>query len=287
MNDSTENVFSTLQNTVTFENIQIVNNPERVSESSKISNNEEINSIDDGSIYSYIASNPPIKWPGFIDMFGDEIKHASDIIESRKKLNIRDDFRILPNREDIFRIFNEIEPEKIKVCIFAQDPYHHLIPATDIPIANGIAFSVSDDCPIPQTLRNIFAEIKSNYPDSIFFNGNLKQWIRQGVFLINMSLTVEMGLPGSHEEIWIPLLKKVVDHISKLNQKTIFALWGKPAKAIGKEIIVNQKNTITAGHPSGANRKNDFLGCGHFNEINRLLVLQSNYPIDWSVYQSI
>lgn len=191
--------------------------------------------------------------------------------ESFKKLEDQyyvDYDQLFPSHHDIFRIFRLIHPKKVRVVILGQDPY----PTGNK--ANGIAFSVNDGEKIPPSLRNIFQEAGIKFPT----NGNLLQWVEQGVLLLNSALTVRQGEAGSHLEYWQPFTDAVIGAIAQYNP--IFVLWGKHAQS--KEPLTGRCVTLKAAHPSRYSAHKGFFGCDHFKTINALLTLSGKTVIDWS-----
>jgi len=179
---------------------------------------------------------------------------------------------IYPPRNQVFRVFKEFEADGINVVFIFQDPYHGK------GQANGLACSVNKDVPIPPTLRNIFKEITSNFPERNyeFTHGDLTKWVNQGIFLLNCSLTVEKGKPGSHIEYWSEFTDDVIKFISQKNKYAIFVLLGNFAKKKA-EFIENKKYIITSTHPSPYSANSGFLGSGIFRKIEYLF----GDPIDW------
>jgi uracil-DNA glycosylase len=148
----------------------------------------------------------------------------------------------------------------------------------------GLCFSVPDGVSIPPSLKNVFKELKRD-PDIKFKSpkhGDLTSWAKQGIFLLNPTLTVREGKSGSHKSFkWQTFTHAAIEKISKEHRGVIFLLWGKHAQEI-KPLIDSKKHYILeAGHPSPLNRKNPFVGCGHFSKTNELLKLHGKDIIDW------
>lgn len=185
---------------------------------------------------------------------------------------------IYPRKDDLFNAFWKCPIDNIRVVIIGQDPYHN-----NIDQANGIAFSVQDDN-LPPSLKNIFKELKKCYPNIDRKNGNLEDWVSQGVFLLNTALTVNKGMPASHMHIW----EKFTDHIIDIIQNRgniIFCIWGKFAES-KVCLIKNTSNIILrSSHPSPFSAlKTDipFIGSEVFLKINAYLEKLGYPKINWN-----
>jgi len=172
-------------------------------------------------------------------------------------------------------------PQDVRVVILGQDPYHG--PGQ----ANGLAFSVADGVRPPPSLRNIFLELARDCACTAKRSGNLLDWSRQGVLLLNSVLTVEQGRPGSHAgRGWESLTDAIVDTVASLSTPKVFLLWGAQAQAKGGRIQAAGAGhlVLSANHPSPLSARRPpvpFLGCGHFSQANRYLLAQGLAPIDW------
>jgi uracil-DNA glycosylase len=180
---------------------------------------------------------------------------------------------IFPPPELVFRVFS-MNVKDIKIVLLGQDPYHN--PEQ----AHGLSFSVPSHIPIPPSLKNIYKEIKSEYPDRNynFTHGNLEKWFNtEKIFLLNASLTVIQNKPGSHIKLWEKFTNDVIKFISENNENAIFLLLGNFAKA--KEIyITNKANIILGTHPSPLSASNGFFGSNIFKKVESIL----GREIDWS-----
>ena len=186
-------------------------------------------------------------------------------------------YRVFPPHKHIFSAFNLTPFQKLKVVIIGQDPYH------GFGQANGLCFSVSDGIRKPPSLENIFKELHSDLGYAIPTSGNLESWAKQGVFLLNATLTVREKTAGSHQNKgWEQFTDEVIKTISDKKEGVIFLLWGNYAKA--KTILINQtKHTIlSAAHPSPLAR-GAFFGSKHFSQTNALLIKQGLEPINWEL----
>tara|TARA_R110000751_G_scaffold22376_15_gene63126 strand:- start:3001 stop:3684 length:684 start_codon:yes stop_codon:yes gene_type:complete len=182
-----------------------------------------------------------------------------------------------PNATDIFAAFNHCSFEKTKVVIIGQDPYH------GPNQANGLCFSVKDGIKHPPSLINIFKEIESDtgkqYPES----GNLERWAKQGVLLLNATLTVRAHEAGSHQKKgWENFTDAVISILSKNKEHVIFILWGGFAKKKAKLIDSKKHSLLLSGHPSplSANRGYWFNN-QHFSSCNKILEDLGNKIITW------
>lgn len=182
---------------------------------------------------------------------------------------------------DPLRLFKLVAPEAVKVVIIGQDPYHGR------GQANGLAFSVTSEVKLPPSLKNIFAEIKAEYPQATFSSGALEGWVRQGVALLNSILTVEESRPASHRKLgWEALTDRIILELACEQIPKVFMLWGSFAQE--KEDIIRQANSnhliLKSNHPSPLSARRGpipFLGNGHFRKANEWLVSKGLVPIDW------
>jgi uracil-DNA glycosylase len=173
---------------------------------------------------------------------------------------------IFPPATNIFRAFNLTQFATIKVVILGQDPYHNTAQA------DGLAFSVPNGIPIPPSLRNIFTEIKNDLDTQTPTSGNLERWAKQGVLLLNTSLTVEAHKPASHKGLgWEQFTDSVIEKISTEKVNVVFLLWG--AHAIKKRSLIDESKhlVLLAPHPSPLSAYRGFFGCKHFSRTNRYL----------------
>jgi len=180
---------------------------------------------------------------------------------------------VYPKKEHLFRVF-EMNVEDIKIVILGQDPYH------SPEQAHGLSFSVPEGIKIPPSLRNIYKELQEEFPERDYkFNcGNLEKWFyREKIFLLNASLSVIKGKPGSHLKIWQEFTDNVIKFISEHNKSCIFLLLGNFAKAKAS-LICDEKRIIKGVHPSPLSAHNGFFGSMIFKKVEELL----NTNIDWS-----
>ncbi len=183
---------------------------------------------------------------------------------------------IYPAQQKIFNAFTLCPFPQVRVVILGQDPYH------GPNQAHGLAFSVPDGVPIPPSLRNIYKEIKSDIGTTPSSSGNLERLATQGVLLLNSTLTVEAGKPGSHQKKgWEQFTDVVIEKISKEKTNVVFLLWG--AYAESKRVLIDESNhlVLTATHPSPLSAYRGFFGCKHFSQTNKYLLKRGQLPITW------
>jgi uracil-DNA glycosylase len=182
-----------------------------------------------------------------------------------------------PKQEHIFEAFNLCPFEAVKVVIIGQDPYH------GEGQANGLCFSVNDGIANPPSLINIFKEINSDLQLPFPKNGNLERWAKQGVLLLNATLTVRAHEAGSHQKKgWEKFTDAVINCISENTENVVFLLWGGYAKKKGQKIDMSKHYVLTSGHPSplSANR-GYWFGNKHFSEVNKLLKNNGLSVVNW------
>ena len=186
---------------------------------------------------------------------------------------------VFPPESEIFAAFNHVPFNYVKVVIVCQDPYH------GVNQANGLCFSVNPGIAHPPSLINIFKELESDldipYPKS----GDLSKWAKQGVLLLNATLTVRKSEANSHEKIgWQTFTDEVIEKLSKEREGIVFLLWGGFAKKKGKKIDRTKHHVLETGHPSplSANR-GYWFGNKHFSTANELLKDKRLAPINWEV----
>lgn len=184
--------------------------------------------------------------------------------------------KIFPPAGKIFAAFDRSPFAETKVVIIGQDPYHG--PGQ----ANGLAFSVNPDIDIPPSLRNIFKEINSDTGAPIPGNGDLTRWARQGVLLLNSTLTVRQHQPRSHANLgWSEFTDAAVRAINEDGNNIVFMLWGADAIRKGNMIDRSRHLVLTAPHPSPLSASRGFFGCRHFSQANAYLLEHGKDPIVW------
>ncbi len=186
--------------------------------------------------------------------------------------------KIHPDMYDIFNALKFTPYNKVKAVILGQDPYH------GENQAHGLAFSVQRGVDIPPSLLNMYKELHSELGCYIPNNGYLEKWARQGVLLLNTSLTVRDGMANSHRNKGWEIFTDFV--IEKLNERTdpvIFLLWGNNAKEKENIITGKQHYILKTVHPSPLSASRGFFGCGHFAKTNEILQKLGKEPIDWQI----
>lgn len=189
---------------------------------------------------------------------------------------------IYPPQELVFNAFWQTPFDKVKVLIMGQDPYHG--PGQ----AHGLSFSVPIGVPPPPSLQNIFKELTADVGFSPVNHGCLIKWAKQGVMLLNATLTVRQGEPLSHHKKgWEQFTDTVIEKLCLREDPVVFMLWGKSAQEKCKKIkdlgISSRHILLTAPHPSPLSAHQGFFGCKHFSQCNSLLIKQGKEPIDWSL----
>lgn len=182
-----------------------------------------------------------------------------------------------PKGNQIFAAFNACDFEDVKVVIIGQDPYH------DVGQANGLCFSVKDGIIHPPSLCNIFKELLTDVGNPIPQSGNLESWAKQGVLLLNATLTVRADQAGSHQnQGWELFTDAVIQQLSDKKENVVFLLWGGFAKMKGKNIDPTKHCILTCGHPSplSANR-GYWFGNKHFSKTNAYLKSKGFEAVRW------
>lgn len=189
---------------------------------------------------------------------------------------------IYPPRNLIFNAFEQTPFKNVKVLIVGQDPYHGQ------GQAHGLCFSVPKGIKIPPSLLNIFKELQSDLNIPIPSHGCLEGWAKQGVMLLNATLTVRSGQPMSHfGRGWEQFTDAVVESLVERSDPVVFVLWGKSAhqklNSIKEPTLLSNHLVLKAPHPSPLSAYTGFLGCRHFSSINRQLRVLGKEPINWSI----
>jgi uracil-DNA glycosylase len=184
--------------------------------------------------------------------------------------------RVFPPGSLIFNAFNQTPFHSVKVVILGQDPYH------GYGEAHGLCFSVLEGITKPPSLINIFKEIENDLGIPPPRHGNLTAWARQGVLLLNATLTVRENQAGSHQNKgWETFTDEAIKQLSAQREGLIFVLWGKFAEA--KTVLIDQSKhfILSSPHPSPFSASRGFFGCKHFSRINELLLQMNKQQIDW------
>lgn len=212
-------------------------------------------------------------WNNVLEKFfnKDYFKLLVEKVRNEYKFNT-----IYPKGDKIFNAFNLCPFDSLKVVIIGQDPYHGK------GQANGLSFSVEKNIKIPPSLKNIFIELKNNYPEYEYSNGDLTRWANQGVLLLNSILTVRKSEPGSHTNIgWEKFTDFVIKNISSEKSNIVFLLWGKYAQSKSRLIDDNKHLILKSPHPSPFSAHKGFFKNFHFKKTNEYLLLNNIKKINW------
>jgi uracil-DNA glycosylase len=179
----------------------------------------------------------------------------------------------------IFNAFNLTDLDQVKVVIIGQDPYH------GPNQAHGLSFSVQKGIPAPPSLMNIYKEIQNDLGiTNLKTKGDLTYWAKQGVLLVNATLTVRANQPNSHAGIgWQRFTDKVIQVLNEQCEHLVFMLWGNFAKEKGMHIDTKKHLILKAAHPSPFSADKGFFGCKHFSKTNEYLIKFGKSPIDWMI----
>jgi len=184
---------------------------------------------------------------------------------------------VYPPAKFIFNAFELTPFDKVKVVILGQDPYH------GENQANGLAFSVNSGVAIPPSLINIYKEIESDIGEKTRnIGGNLENWAKQGVLMLNATLTVKAHMAGSHQNKgWEKFTDTVVKILSEQKENLVFILWGSYAQKKGSVIDESKHLVIKSVHPSPLSAYNGFFGSKPFSQTNAYLIFSGKEPIEW------
>lgn len=185
--------------------------------------------------------------------------------------------KIYPQMNDIFNALKYTSYSDTRVVLLGQDPYH------GAGQAHGLCFSVKEGVPHPPSLRNIFSELNEEYGILPPKSGELTGWARQGVLLLNTTLTVREGSPASHKgHGWEILTDRIISLLNEKSEPIVFMLWG--ANARSKKALVTSRHhlILECAHPSPLSAYAGFFGCNHFKRANEFLAANGLREIDWS-----
>ncbi|MEC7754796.1 uracil-DNA glycosylase [Roseivirga sp. UBA1976] len=201
----------------------------------------------------------------------DYFRELTDFVKSEYATHT-----IYPKGKDIFRAFDACPFNDVKVVILGQDPYHG--PGQ----ANGLCFSVHEGVTFPPSLVNIFKEIRNDLGKEIPPNGSLERWARQGVLLLNATLTVRAHQAGSHQNKgWETFTDAVVKALASQKKGLVYMLWGSYAQKKAAIVSANENLVLKSPHPSPLSAHRGFFGCGHFSQANRYLEEKGFGQIEW------
>ena len=185
---------------------------------------------------------------------------------------------VYPAEENVFNALNHTAYKDVKVLLIGQDPYHG--PGQ----AHGLSFSVPEGQALPPSLRNIYKELESDLGIKTSRNGNLSLWARQGVLLLNTSLTVRAGEAASHAgKGWETFTDAILARLNEREEPLIFLLWGGHARKKRKGITKPHHKIIESAHPSPLSAHRGFFGSRPFSKINQILREMKKAEIDWEI----
>jgi uracil-DNA glycosylase len=185
---------------------------------------------------------------------------------------------VYPPADDVFAALHLTSYRDVRVVILGQDPYH------GPNQAHGLCFSVRRGVPIPPSLRNVFQELHADLGCSIPRHGNLEHWARQGVLLLNTTLTVRAGQAASHHgKGWERFTDRVITTVNDKTERVVFLLWGAPSRKKKTLIDPSRHTVIESAHPSPLSAHNGFFGSRPFSRTNDALREAGRDPIDWTI----
>ncbi|MDO8623780.1 MAG: uracil-DNA glycosylase [bacterium] len=199
-------------------------------------------------------------------------KELTDFVKKEYKNEM-----VYPPPKHIFYAFDLCPFDKVKVVILGQDPYHGK------GQANGLCFAVNEGTALPPSLQNIFKEVESDIGEPIKNKtGDLSRWAKQGILLLNATLTVRASLAGSHQgKGWERFTDAAIRALSEDREHLVFVLWGNYAKQKGAHIDRSKHLVLESAHPSPFSAHNGFFGSKPFSKTNAYLVEQGETPVDW------
>jgi len=192
---------------------------------------------------------------------------------------IHDEYKkstVYPPARFIFNALDSLPVDKVKVVIIGQDPYHE--PGQ----AHGLSFSVPDGTALPPSLLNIYKELESDLGKISPNSGNLDRWVKEGVLLLNATLTVRAHQAGSHQNKgWEQFTDAIIHHLADAKEHLVFILWGNYAQRKGAFIDIEKHLVIKSAHPSPLSAYNGFFGSKPFSKTNEYLEENDQTPINW------
>jgi len=201
----------------------------------------------------------------------DYFKNLTDFVRNEYRTK-----KVFPPGKLIFNAFDQCPFDEVKVVIIGQDPYHN------DGQAHGLCFSVNDGIEFPPSLINIFKEIERDLGIPAPASGNLMRWAKQGVLLLNATLTVEAHKAGSHQgKGWEAFTDAVIARLATEKEHLVFMLWGNYAQQKGAIVDPNRHLVLKSVHPSPLSAYRGFIGCGHFSAANAYLHKMGKAEINW------
>jgi uracil-DNA glycosylase len=232
------------------------------------------------SIETIAKECTPWSWDRVFNDAKDELKDISEMIENRKT-------QLCPQKQNIFNAFHMTPLHKIKVVILSDSPYCEINEFTGLPRDIGLAYSQSRQDLPSQAIKNIFTELKNEYPEyQVPNHGNLVEWASRGVLLLNACLTTDINVRSAHMRLWMGFIHYVINALMVRHPNMIYLFWGNKCDDI-KTMLNNKCVILEAGNPHSKYQSKDprfaFLGCGHFRKVNDILKQRGEKEIDWSV----
>ena len=238
----------------------------------------------------------PKGWESVFSSSLEDLDHISEKLENIEKTK-----QIVPNKCDLFKAFHLTPLNKIRVVILGMDPYQNLY-SDGTPVSTGLSFSIAKDRPMQPSISNMFKELKNSIDGfKIPNHGDLSSWARQGVLMLNVCLTTEVGISGAHSKymLWMGFMVKIFEAIGKSNPQCVYVLLGKPAQKM-KAHLKGKQIYLETSHPSGFSAHKGFLGSDIFKKVNDILteppkltkkqikenegkVIPPLVPIDWNL----
>ena len=198
-------------------------------------------------------------------------KQLTDFVKKEYQENT-----IYPPAKFIFNALDSCPVDKVKAVILGQDPYH------GINQAHGLSFSVQDGVPLPPSLQNIYKELETDLGVKRRTTGDLISWAKQGVLLLNATLTVRANQAGSHQNHgWEIFTDAIIERLSKTRRNLVYILWGNYAQKKGRLINEEDNLVIKSAHPSPLSAYSGFFGSRPFSQTNVYLLSMGFPPIDW------
>lgn len=196
---------------------------------------------------------------------------------SKKLAEENKQYTIYPPKDEIFTAFKLCEFEQVKICVIGQDVYHQ--PGQ----AHGLAFSVKKGITIPPSLKNIYKELQADLNLMPPKHGNLENWAKEGVLLLNSMLTVRANSPSSHKDLgWQVFTDNIISTLNKLDKPLVYLLWGKFAQSKASLITNPKHHQIHGSHPSPYSCQG-FFGGRYFSKANQYLQQHGITPINWHI----
>lgn len=225
---------------------------------------------------SYVKTDWKIVIENILKIYELDSKLKKQITKLTNKINNVNMDILYPPLPLIFHSFNIFDYQKLRIVIIGQDPYHQKGQAM------GLSFSIDNTkiTKIPPTLKNIFKELKDDL-NIDRTNTNLSDWAKQGVLLLNSSLTVEHGKPNSHQKCWEFFTDNIIETISNDHENIVFLLWGNHAKSKKSLIDCEKHHILESVHPSPLSAHRGWFGCKHFSLVNDFLKSKNKSEIKW------